>query len=324
MPFKATAGLHHAVRNTDPAHGIRAARFPQRTARNAARARRRRRRTRSPLRSPSVTAPRSRPRLARTWPRTEPREVRAAIPLLRHVQHHRTARGTRVHSASCRLPTPRPRRNTRMTVIESPPTRSSDSTTCRTASSRTADTEPRVGVGVGDSRSRPRSRLGRRTSSPSRRSTRSWRRAGPGGTRSVPQITGLRCTGDIADDAVFSVDDVTLHLPIEVADYVDFYASENHATNLGRLFRPEPRPADAQLEAPAGRVPRAVEHRRRLRHRHRPPVRSAQGPERRGPRLRPVGPPRHRGGDGLRRRCRSHAGRRRSPRTSSPSTSSAR
>jgi fumarylacetoacetase len=29
-----------------------------------------------------------------------------------------------------------------------------------------------------------------------------------------------------------------LHLPFEVADYVDFYASEHHATNLGRLFRP--------------------------------------------------------------------------------------
>jgi fumarylacetoacetase len=32
---------------------------------------------------------------------------------------------------------------------------------------------------------------------------------------------------------------VTLHLPFEVADYVDFYASEHHASNLGRLFRPD-------------------------------------------------------------------------------------
>jgi fumarylacetoacetase len=31
---------------------------------------------------------------------------------------------------------------------------------------------------------------------------------------------------------------VRLHLPFEVGDYVDFYASENHATNVGRLFRP--------------------------------------------------------------------------------------
>jgi fumarylacetoacetase len=33
--------------------------------------------------------------------------------------------------------------------------------------------------------------------------------------------------------------EVTLHLPIAVADYVDFYASENHATNIGKIFRPD-------------------------------------------------------------------------------------
>jgi fumarylacetoacetase len=38
------------------------------------------------------------------------------------------------------------------------------------------------------------------------------------------------------------LDDVTLHLPIEVADYVDFYASEHHATNVGRIFRPDSEP----------------------------------------------------------------------------------
>ncbi|MGW4237531.1 fumarylacetoacetase [Streptomyces sp. NPDC004749] len=32
---------------------------------------------------------------------------------------------------------------------------------------------------------------------------------------------------------------VTSHLPYEVADYVDFYASEHHATNVGRIFRPD-------------------------------------------------------------------------------------
>ena len=31
----------------------------------------------------------------------------------------------------------------------------------------------------------------------------------------------------------------TLHVPFEVADYVDFYSSIEHATNLGRLFRPD-------------------------------------------------------------------------------------
>ncbi|MEU7561714.1 fumarylacetoacetase [Streptomyces eurythermus] len=33
--------------------------------------------------------------------------------------------------------------------------------------------------------------------------------------------------------------EVTLHLPFEVADYVDFYASEHHARNVGRIFRPD-------------------------------------------------------------------------------------
>ena len=31
---------------------------------------------------------------------------------------------------------------------------------------------------------------------------------------------------------------VTLHLPVEVADYVDFYSSQHHAENLGRILRP--------------------------------------------------------------------------------------
>jgi fumarylacetoacetase len=31
----------------------------------------------------------------------------------------------------------------------------------------------------------------------------------------------------------------TLRLPFEVADYVDFYSSLEHATNMGRLFRPD-------------------------------------------------------------------------------------
>jgi fumarylacetoacetase len=33
-----------------------------------------------------------------------------------------------------------------------------------------------------------------------------------------------------------------LHLPVEVADYVDFYCSLDHATNLGRMFRPDAEP----------------------------------------------------------------------------------
>lgn len=33
--------------------------------------------------------------------------------------------------------------------------------------------------------------------------------------------------------------EVTMHQPFEVADYVDFYCSIQHATNVGRIFRPD-------------------------------------------------------------------------------------
>ncbi len=40
------------------------------------------------------------------------------------------------------------------------------------------------------------------------------------------------------EPALHPLPGVRLHLPFEVGDYVDFYASENHAANVGRLFRP--------------------------------------------------------------------------------------
>ncbi len=45
---------------------------------------------------------------------------------------------------------------------------------------------------------------------------------------------------------VLALDDVTLHLAFDVADYVDFYSSEHHASNVGAIFRPtdEPLPAN--------------------------------------------------------------------------------
>jgi len=38
--------------------------------------------------------------------------------------------------------------------------------------------------------------------------------------------------------ALYPLSGVRLQRPFEVGDYVDFYASENHAVNVGRLFRP--------------------------------------------------------------------------------------
>jgi fumarylacetoacetase len=37
----------------------------------------------------------------------------------------------------------------------------------------------------------------------------------------------------------FPAREVRMHLPFAVADYVDFYSSLEHATNMGRLFRPD-------------------------------------------------------------------------------------
>ena len=55
----------------------------------------------------------------------------------------------------------------------------------------------------------------------------------------VRQQLRERLTGEVPNEAVHALADVELHLPVEVADYVDFYASEHHAANLGRLFRPD-------------------------------------------------------------------------------------
>ena len=38
------------------------------------------------------------------------------------------------------------------------------------------------------------------------------------------------------------LDEVTMRLPFEVADYVDFYASVDHASNVGRILRPDSEP----------------------------------------------------------------------------------
>lgn len=55
-------------------------------------------------------------------------------------------------------------------------------------------------------------------------------------------ITDAITHDSIAAEAVHPVDAVTMHMPFDVADYVDFYASEHHASNLGRLFRPDSEP----------------------------------------------------------------------------------
>lgn len=47
---------------------------------------------------------------------------------------------------------------------------------------------------------------------------------------------------DRLEPHLHAVDALRLRLPFAVADYVDFYASEQHATNVGRIFRPDGEP----------------------------------------------------------------------------------
>lgn len=38
-------------------------------------------------------------------------------------------------------------------------------------------------------------------------------------------------------EAFVQQEDVTMHLPVQVGDYTDFYSSIEHATNVGKMFR---------------------------------------------------------------------------------------
>lgn len=50
-----------------------------------------------------------------------------------------------------------------------------------------------------------------------------------------PSVAGL-------DGSVVPLGALEMTVPVEVGDYVDFYSSLHHATNLGRLFRPDAEP----------------------------------------------------------------------------------
>jgi fumarylacetoacetase len=75
----------------------------------------------------------------------------------------------------------------------------------------------------------------------------------PPGTFSQPSLNAFMSLGRETWDAVrerlpeiekgtVPLEGLSLHLPFEVADYVDFYSSRAHAENMGRLFRPDTDP----------------------------------------------------------------------------------
>jgi fumarylacetoacetase len=50
---------------------------------------------------------------------------------------------------------------------------------------------------------------------------------------------------DLVEPFLLPLDEVSLLLPLAVGDFVDFYSSEHHATNVGRMFRPGADPLHA-------------------------------------------------------------------------------
>ncbi len=111
----------------------------------------------------------------------------------------------------------------------------------------TADEDPRVGVAIGEyvldlapvaaeesldgahvfaeGSLNPFLALGR----PAWQAVRAW----------LSELLTVQAYRDIVEPHLLPAADVRLQLPFQVADYVDFYASEHHAANVGRIFRPD-------------------------------------------------------------------------------------
>jgi fumarylacetoacetase len=114
-----------------------------------------------------------------------------------------------------------------------------------------AGTQPRVGARIGDhvldlDRLAGAGLLGREAGAGdgvfTHPSLNPFLARGPDAWRSTrARLAELVCdeaARDAVEAALVPLGDVSLHRPVDVADYVDFYSSLEHATNLGRLFRP--------------------------------------------------------------------------------------
>ena len=47
----------------------------------------------------------------------------------------------------------------------------------------------------------------------------------------------LRNNAELVSKALIPMANVTYHMPAAIGDYTDFYASKEHATNVGTMFR---------------------------------------------------------------------------------------
>ena len=57
--------------------------------------------------------------------------------------------------------------------------------------------------------------------------------------RRLTQVLSDDALRDRVEPLLVPRDEARMHLPFEVADYVDFFSSEHHARNVGRIFRPD-------------------------------------------------------------------------------------
>ncbi len=210
LPFKCTAGLHHAVRHRDESTG-----FEHHGFLNVLLA------TRACLDGGSPDDVAQRPRRDRRHqpgrtPRRRPRRGGADPPVVhvvRLVQRPRRPRGPRRAGAAA---------VSGFEVDHLP-----------YGVYSVADGPRRVGVRFGDSVLDAGALTGRpELAAPT---LNPFLALGPTAWQEVRE----QLTEQAPDAAGVPLDEVRLHLPFEVADYVDFYCSEQHATNVGRIFRPD-------------------------------------------------------------------------------------
>ncbi|MBA3528724.1 MAG: fumarylacetoacetase [Propionibacteriaceae bacterium] len=111
------------------------------------------------------------------------------------------------------------------------------------------DDEPRVGVAVGDRvlDAAAMAEINGHDAAPFRQnSLNAFMALGPAAwadTRALLQsmLADPTRRADV-ERHMHAITDLRPLMPFEVADYVDFYASEHHATNVGRMFRPDGEP----------------------------------------------------------------------------------
>jgi fumarylacetoacetase len=104
---------------------------------------------------------------------------------------------------------------------------------------RLRDDEPRVGVRIGD-HVVDLVAAGLELDLTARSSLNPLIASGRGGV--LRDRVAELLDGEERPDLLHPIDDVHVLMPVEVVDYIDFYSSIHHATNLGRILRPDSEP----------------------------------------------------------------------------------